>query len=244
MIRRKKESIEWLEFEQFQEFPELIHGVTLRHGGVSRDSYSSLNIGGGSGDDPELIAQNRKLFQECLGVGEVFAATQVHGNRVEWVDSTSGRLECDGLITKERGFPLLIKHADCQAALIYDPMNKVIGALHSGWRGSVGNIYGEAISAFDKPENLLVCISPSLGPCHAEFVNYKTELPEDFLEFQVSPNYFDFWQITKRQLLDAGVLDHHIEFANLCTFSEKDDFFSFRREKKTGRHGTVIALKD
>lgn len=86
-------------------------------------------------------------------------------------------------------------------------------------------------------------IGPSLGPNRAEFINHKVELPSTFLPFQFKENYFDFWEISKMQLSDAGICKEHIEIAGICTYSEEDDFFSHRRDKKRGRNGTVVALK-
>jgi len=111
----------------------------------------------------------------------------------------------------------------------------------------VQNIYAKTIQKLtelgSKPKDLLVCISPSLGPEKAEFINHKTELPESFLPFQVKENYFDFWEISKWQLEEAGVQEKNIEIARICTFCDEKDFFSYRRDTKTGRTGTVIALR-
>ena len=78
----------------------------------------------------------------------------------------------------------------------------------------------------------------------ADFINYKKELPEQFLEFEVAPFYFDFWKISMWQLQLAGVLPHHIEIASKCTYSDSDNFFSYRREGVTGRNATMIWLRD
>lgn len=172
-----------------------------------------------------------------------------HGKNVQVVDAGSKPdiPDCDGLVTKTPGLTLLMTFADCQIAFIYDPIHHVIANIHSGWRGSVQNIYGEAVdkmkSAFgSKPEDLLVCISPSLGPDEAEFMHYRRELPEEFWHFQPRPTYFDFWSISEAQLQAAGVLPHHIEVARLSTYSNPHDFFSYRRDKVTGRHAACLSL--
>lgn len=143
----------------------------------------------------------------------------------------------------------MIKHADCQAAIFYDPVNKAIGAAHSGWRGSVAKIYTKTINAMQKnfgtkPENLLVGISPFLGKDHAEFKNFKLEFPEEFWKYQVKPSYFDFAAIALDELKTVGILPQHVKISTQCTFANPEDFYSYRREKSTGRHGTVIALRD
>lgn len=230
MIRRKKENIEWLEFDQLQKFPEVVHGVILRHNGS--------------------IEKNRKIVADLFDLPNLFETVQVHGNRVQTIPSLDKDIseEFDGMMTKAHNLGLLIKHADCQAAIFYDPKKKVIGNLHCGWRGNVKNIYAKAVEKMKTdfacdPADIRVCISPSLGPERAEFIHYKTELPEEFYPFQVRPTYFDLWAISKMQLRAAGILEKHIEIAGLCTYLEEKDFFSYRREKKTGNNGTIVALK-
>ncbi len=248
MIPRKKENIRWLEFEQLQEFPKLVHGVFLRHGGASTGTFDSLNFGSNIGDNDAHVAENRKRAASALGLEELVGVHQVHGADLAEVLSTPFLKSCDGLYTQTRGLGLLIKHADCQAALFFDPMKQVIANVHCGWRGNVQNIYRKTVEVLQKkfgckPENLLVCLSPSLGPDRSEFTQYKRELPKSFWEYQHKEYHFDLWEIAKMQLTSAGVLEHHIEVAELCTSELKKDFFSYRRDKKTGRHGTVLALK-
>ena len=174
---------------------------------------------------------------------------QVHDTAISEVTKDSPRIfdRCDGLITTERGVGLLINHADCQAALFYDPQKEIIGAAHAGWKGNVKQIYMKMVERFiamgSHPRDILVCISPSLGPDHAEFKNYEEEFPPSFWPFQVTPNYFDLWAIAKRELLDAGIYEKHIAIASICTYCSPKDFFSYRREGITGRNGTIIALK-
>lgn len=250
MIRCKSENIEWLEFELFQPFPELVHGVFLRQGGVSDDPFSSLNFGGGTGDDLEKIATNRKKVLDLFQLTTMYSSKQVHHTDVACLPGEIDQLDkgCDGLITDHTDIALLIKHADCQAVIFYDPKKQVIANVHCGWRGNVHNIYEKTVQKLalrygSSPSDLHVGISPSLGPDHSQFINYKTELPSHFERYQCSESHFDLWQISMDQLLKAGVLKAHIELAGLCTFCGEKDFFSYRRDKKTGRHGTVVALK-
>ena len=128
---------------------------------------------------------------------------------------------------------------------MYDPQQKVIANLHAGWRGNVQNMYHLAVETLRKtydckPANLMVGVSPSLGPCCAEFVHFTAEFPPSFIDFQVRPCYFDLWELARAQWLKAGILPHHIQIAGVCTACNTDDFFSYRKEKITGRNGTVI----
>lgn len=246
MIRKQKEGLEWLEFDLLQPFPEVVHGVFLRSGGISEEAYSSLNVGGGSGDCKDKIAENREKVQKALGLASLISCLQVHGDTVKELSELSLDEGCDGIVTREKNQGLMIKHADCQAAIFYDPVNKIIANIHSGWRGSVENIYGKTVEKMvamgSRPEDLIVCISPSLGPERAEFVNFETEFPFPFWAFQIRPFYFDFWEISRSQLEEAGVPSVQIEIAGICSYDNPKDFYSYRRDKVTGRNATVVAL--
>ncbi|MDX2500846.1 MAG: laccase domain-containing protein, partial [Deltaproteobacteria bacterium] len=119
--------------------------------------------------------------------------------------------------------------------------------VHSGWRGSIDNIIGRTIEAMQHhfgchPDAILAGIGPSLGPCCAEFINYKTEIPQEFWRYKDPVDHFDFWAISYDQLLDAGVLAKHIESCQMCTRCRTDEFFSYRAEKTTGRFAAVIGM--
>ncbi len=249
MIRKQSGEIAWLEFELLADISHLRHGVFLRHGGVSTAPFSSLNVGGTRKlDDPGKVHENRERIRKVLGVDELATCTQVHRDCLAVVPGASEEEldRADGLMTDCSHLALLIQHADCQAAIFYDTKTGVIANVHAGWRGNVLNIYRSTVERMgrvfgSKPEDLLVCVSPSLGPEKAEFIHYHTEWPESFWPFQISPTYFDLWEIGRQQLLEAGILDHHIQFAKICTYSNPDDFFSYRRDKITGGHATLIA---
>lgn len=252
MIRKKKDKIEWLEFELLADIPGLVHAVFLRHGGTSQGPYASLNVHGAPvDDDPENVKRNMEKIREVIGLPLLYK-TQTHTKNVEYVPSQRFQEvdDCDGLITKEKNLGLLVKHADCQAAIFYDPMQRAIANVHCGWRGNVQNIYAETVAkmqayAGSRPEDILVCISPSLGPDASEFINHEHELPKEFLKFQFKPLHFDLWEISRQQLIDAGIVQEHIEIARMCTYSNPDDFFSYRRDKRvTGHHATVVGLRN
>jgi len=250
MLRKEKNGIEWLEFELLAGIPEVVHGVFLRKGGVSQGPCASLNCGGSTEDHWELIRENRRRAAEVLGIAQVVSPYQVHSDRVVSVTGVDlpDREKADGLMTQVPGLGLMIKHADCQAAIFYDPKNRALANVHAGWRGNVHNIYVKTLAQMSqefgtRAQEVLVCISPSLGPLRAEFKHFKEELPEPFWEFQVEPTYFDLWAIARHQLEVCGVLPHHIEIASICTYSYPDDFFSYRRDKPaTGRNATLAAL--
>jgi YfiH family protein len=249
MIKKSKDAMSWLEFELFADFKNLHHGIFLRDGGESTGNYSSLNLGDNTADDPHTVLRNRKKAQSITSLPNFSWMQQCHGKSIQEVKeaSKSPISYCDGIISNRTGIGLAVVHADCQAAIMYDPIRKAIASVHCGWRGSVQNIYSEALFKMkntfgSKPEDIFVGISPSLGPENAQFLNYRTELPESFWAFMVKEFYFDFWEITFMQLKQCGILPNHIQMARIDTYQVPEDWFSYRREKETGRNATFIGL--
>ncbi len=240
MIRKKKSGIEWLEFSLFSAFPELVHGVFFKQEGHSWVSFDKENSNAESA---------KESIRKLLDCEKIFLPHQIHG--VQCVDvyrHFECDLVCDALMTNENSVGLGILHADCQAAIIYDPCHKVIATVHAGWRGMVAGIYGKTISALGerygtRPADLLVAIGPSLGPQHAEFIHYRTEFPKSFWPFRKGEYTFDLWKIALWQLEQAGVLEKRVELAERCTYGDNEKFFSYRRDKTKGRHATVVALR-
>lgn len=229
--------------------PNFTHGIFGRRGGGSEAPYHSLNVSFGVGDDPEVVTANRALLKKALGLTTLISARQVHGNRVLTVISEPpGDFEAEGydaLIANCR-VGLMIQQADCQAVVLYDPDTPALGLAHVGWRGSVGGTIAATVAAMTEafgtePAGLRAAISPALGSCCAEFVNYRRELPAWMHTFQTRPNHFDFPAISVRQLQAAGLRPERISRAGLCTRCEPD-YFSYRRERITGRFATVAAL--
>lgn len=250
------------DFKRLKEFKEVCHGIFSRRNGCSLNSYSSLNMGDNVLDEEESVRENIKRGASFFGLKKIAVLHQVHGKEVVHVKGDSfigldfsldhsmekpletNRLEkADAMITDQKGMGLLIRHADCQAGLFYDPKKKIIAAAHSGWRGNCLNIYKEVVREMgSNPKDVICVISPSLGPNYAEFIHYKKELPESFWRYQVKENYFDFWKIAEDQLLSIGLIPKNIEIARICTYTHSEDYYSYRREKVTGRNGAMIGL--
>jgi YfiH family protein len=254
MQRKKWNGLEWLEFDLLSQFPKVKHAVFTRHGGCSQGAYANLNTGLSVGDNPHHVATNIERISAQLRNDtphwiNYAWGNAVHGKQIAHVHASSPQEAkgCDGLITNQLGRSLMMKHGDCQVGLFYDPVNHATANVHAGWRGSVANIYQEAVRHLQdvfgsNPANIHVCITPSLAPEEAEFINYKTELPDTFWDFQTKPNFFDFWAISTYQLQAEGILPHHIEIARIGTMANPEDFFSHRRDKITGRNASCITL--
>lgn len=227
-----------------------------RHEGVSSAPFASGNVSYSVGDDAGAVTVNRNRIRQELGADFLLSARQVHDDKIFRLSKPlSADLEVngyDGLVTNVKGVALLIQQADCQGVLLHDPVNHVIGAIHCGWRGSVVNILEKGVKAMvdDFGANLRAIhasISPSLGPCCAEFVNHKLELPAAFSAFRVRENHFDFWKISAAQLMGCGLQEENISLAGVCTRCD-ENYFSHRRAvkqglKTTGRHCSVIVLR-
>jgi YfiH family protein len=231
------------------------YGFFNRHGGKSKGQYDSLNLGLHVGDEDSFVYANREIVKNTMGAATLLSALQVHGTKIHVQNKPLvDDIEVEGydaLITNQSGVALMVQHADCQAVLLYDSVAGVIAAVHNGWRGSVQNILGKVIGSMvrdfsSNPDNIQAIVGPSLGPCCAEFRNFQSELPEDFVEFKVHENYFDFWRISAAQLMAEGVQKANVINLEQCTLCS-DDYFSYRKAVQTGdgvtgRNGSVIVL--
>lgn len=248
-----------LEFNHLKDAKEVTHGIFTRTGGISTQPYDTLNIGVNSGDEATAIATNRKLIIMKMGMKPLVFLNQVHGSEVKVLKQDEPDFSinfepgketytADAIVTDMKGVVLVIQVADCQSVMMYDPVKKVVSNVHSGWRGSIGNIVGKCVDHMVKvfgcdPADILAGISPSLGPCCAEFVNYRDEIPEALWQYKLDgKDYFDFWQMSRDQLEKAGLKPDNIENMQICTKCNTDRFYSYRAEKTTGRFACVISL--
>ena len=129
---------------------EVVHGFFTRQGGVSPGAYDSLNVSLAVGDGREPVAANLRRIQQALGLKALAGAAQVHGGRAAVITSADQARqedipEVDILVTTVPGLGLLIKQADCQAVMFYDPVNRVVANVHCGWRGQVQNILKKTV---------------------------------------------------------------------------------------------------
>jgi hypothetical protein len=249
MLLESRNGAAWYQFDHLAEFPEIDHGIFLRSAGISAAPFDRLNVSFSVGDEPEAVRDNRGLVARCMGVAELVFARQVHGAEVLVADDgLPEKAAGDALISAQPGKFLAVVVADCQPILIYDPRLRVVANIHSGWRGSIANIAGRTVEMLKRrfgcaAGDLVVGIGPSLGPCCAEFIHFRTEIPAEFWGYRRDAFLFDFWAISRDQLAAAGVPGANIRTSGLCTRCNTDRFFSYRGEKRTGRFPAVIGLR-
>lgn len=233
------------------------HAVFTRRGGVSSEPFDSLNLSTASGDSLTNVSANLDKLRAYWDTPYIINLKQTHSDLITVVDENNRDLlnmpepteEGDALITALPETVLMVKVADCQPVLLADPVKKVVAAVHAGWRGSVQDIIGKTIGVMQtkfgsKPTDIQAAIGPSLGPCCAEFVNYREELPASFWPHKSGDKHFNFWHISAMQMQAAGIPETNIVISGLCTVCNPDLFYSYRRDKLTGRFGAAITLMD
>ncbi len=205
-----------------------------------------------NGNDFNSLADKFNVIYELHGNEIQLAyAKQVHGHKVVTVEEPGFVGEADGLITKIPEITLAIQVADCGVILLGDRENGVIGALHSGWRGTVAGIVGNAVKQMQKlganPQNLEVFIGPCIS---GQVYEVGEEVASQFDERFVLRNGFEKPHLAirdslKHQILDAGVPEHNLEIDQRCTYLNSELFHSYRRDgMKSGRMIGFIRMND
>lgn len=232
----------------------IVHGFFGREGGVSQGIYASLNACLHKGDDDANIEENRRRICKAMGIDHMVTLQQVHKNEVLMVEAdTQNGHQVDAMVTKTPGKLLAIQTADCAPILLADPVNKVIGAVHSGWRSAVSGIVKETVEAMQalgaQKENIVAAI----GPC----VHQATyEVGQEVFDAAKAPKFFVSSNRENHYLFDLGgyVLNdlkaQGIENAialPLNTYTLSDQYYSCRRsvhakEPSYGGQLSVIGL--
>ena len=239
----------------------IAHGFFGRRGGVSSGELASLNCGLGSGDDPALIAENRRRVADAALAGaKLTGLYQVHGNRCVIVDGDTdldARPEADALATRTPGILLGILTADCVPVLFADREAGVIGAAHAGWKGAISGVTDTTLDAMEGLGARRDHVAVAIGPCIARasyevdesFVQrFLADAPANERFFAAGkPGHamFDIAAYVAARLAAAGVT--RIAIGGQDTYAEADHYFSYRRachknENSYGRQLSVIGL--
>jgi len=250
-------------------------GFTTRLGGVSEGACDSLNCALHVQDNPLHVAENRRRLAAALDFPfEAWTCgEQVHGRHVAVVTRASrgkGRLaredaipDTDALITNEPGIWLTSFYADCVPLYFFDPVRKVAGLAHAGWKGTVLQIAGHTVQSMAKtygtvPGDVLAAVGPSIGSCCYEVDRAVIErIDECLMEIGADEpvrravykpgapgkSMLDLQQLNRQIMIKAGILPTHIEICGMCTGCRTDLFYSHRKERgATGRMASWIGL--
>ncbi len=238
------------------------HGFFGRRGGVSKGELASLNCGLGSGDEPELITENRRRAAEAILPGATLAGVyQVHGRRCIIVDETSdlaARSEADAIATRTPGILLGILTADCVPILFADRHAGVVGAAHAGWKGALAGVAEATIDAMEELGARRAHIAAAIGPCIGR-ASYEVDevfvsrfLADDpanerfFAAGRPGHAMFDIAAYVAARLAAADVPTVAIGGQDTC--AQEADYFSYRRaclrgDNGYGRQMAVIGLR-
>lgn len=260
-----------LGYELMASYPDIFCFSTTRHGGCGKGNYASFNCTPYTGDDSECVARNQALLRSLIPnpPHELVIPTQVHGTRVLAIDegylhaSASERASMlqgvDALVSNRPGYCLCISTADCIPIILYDPVNRVAGIAHAGWRGTVNRIALHTLNKMQtgygcRYEDMVACIGPGISLSAFEVGEevYETFTQEGFPMEYISEwnsathkHHIDLWAANFLQLHECGIPENRIQVAGICTYSQHNDFFSARRLGiKSGRILSGIQIND
>lgn len=230
--------------------------MSTRAGGVSVGPFASLNLGDQVGDAPDAVAQNRLRFARALGAEPVWLR-QVHGHRnVDAAAVGQGEVpQGDAAWTDRPGVACVVQVADCLPVLLAARNGRAVGAAHAGWRGLAGGVVEGALRAVASAagcaaDEVVAWLGPCIGP-------QRFEVGRDVLEafgidargrFTPGPSHdgqprwmADLPGLTRDRLRRAGV--ERISGGAWCTVADASRFFSFRRDRVTGRLAAAVWLR-
>lgn len=253
---------------------EVLAFSTMRHGGASTGAYAEMNINYYCGDDPQAIAENRRLLCSELGIADsqLLYPHQTHGCKVVEIDREllalpSGeqqqRLDgVDAVVTRQRGICIGVSTADCIPIIIYDPRHHAVAAVHAGWRGTVGRIVQKAVGEMavrfgSEAGSMSAVIGPGISKKNFEvgWEVWQQFADAGFAMDEISDSaelndrgcrpHIDLPLCNKLQLIEAGLSLHAVTECGICTYDNAADFFSARRLGiDSGRIFTGVMLQN
>lgn len=226
---------------------------TTRAGGVSVAPYDTLNLGMHVEDNPLNVARNRQLLNACVPTEPVWL-NQVHGVSVVDAGATACVPDADAAFSTSRGAVCAVMTADCLPLLFCNREGTVVAATHAGWRGLCEGVIEATIEAMQVlPGSLMAWLGPAIGPqafevgedVRQEFISQQNEAKDAFAATGVDKCLADIYRLAQLRLERMGVTEIYgggID-QDFCTYTDKNRFFSFRRDGKTGRMATLIWLE-
>ncbi len=236
----------------FEKHPEIIFGFSTKVSEDVKPPYY-FNLSYSVGDDKNIVDKNRKEFFKSLGlsVENVSYQRQIHSDIVQIIECGGDNGASDALITDKKNLGIAIAVADCTPIFIYDKKNKVIAAVHSGWKGTEQKILLKTLNKLhstykSNPENLFCYIGPSISQSNYEVGNEVAELFDKSFSKPNGEKYLlNVCGINYKTLLDFGIPKNQIQKSELCTFEFESLLHSYRRDGNlSGRALGVIAIKE
>jgi len=222
--------------------------VTTRAGGVSAGPYASMNLGVRTDDDPAAVAQNRARLQRCLPQPPKWLA-QIHGTTVVDADALTAIVEADASVARRPGTVCAVLVADCLPILVTDRAGTCVGAAHAGWRGLAGGVIANTVSSMPAAAaDLIAWIGPGIGPTAFEvgddvrqaFCDRTPEHGTAFAPLRPGKWLCNLPALARTALHRSGVTA--VYGGELCTVSNAVRFYSYRRDRVTGRMAALIWL--
>jgi polyphenol oxidase len=235
----------------FEKYHNLIFGFSTKIG-LNRTSPFDFNMSYTVGDNPDKVKINREAFFNELGTttSQVALQKQIHSDIISIIDKPGLIGESDAMITTLPNIGLAISSADCVPIFIYDKKNKLIAAVHSGWRGTKNQILKKTIESLfnrfnSKPENLIIYIGPSISQENYEVgEDVAKQFDEKYLMILEDKIFLDVQKANIDMLWNAGINEVQIERSSLCSFREKDLLHSYRRDgRNSGRALGLLVIK-
>lgn len=222
--------------------------ITTRGGGMSKGPYASMNPADHVGDDPGAVLKNRALLRGLLP-NEPHWLKQVHGTGVHVAGApSSSPPEADACISRTPGAACVVLTADCLPLLLCDEAGTVVGAAHAGWRGLCAGVIERTVEAMGAPgERLLAWLGPAIGPTAFEvgedvreaFMRVDPAAAKAFTPGAAAGKWLvDIYLLARQRLARAGVT--RVFGGGACTYSDNARFFSYRRDRATGRLASLI----
>ena len=222
---------------------------TTRAGGISKPPYDSLNLGMHVGDAPLDVAANRQRLNRYVPTEPVWL-NQVHGIEVVDASTASCVPDADAAFARTRHTVCAVMTADCLPVLLCDQAGTIVAAAHAGWRSLLDGVIEATVQAMNKPGNaLLAWLGPAIGPdafevgdeVRAAFIERDAKAEQAFKPAASSGKWLgDIFLLGRQRLSNVGVTA--VYGGGLCTYHDAGRFFSFRRDKATGRMASLIWL--
>ena len=223
--------------------------ITTRSGGVSVGPHASFNLGLRADEDPQTVEKNRAILRQHLPQTPRWLR-QVHGARVVDADAVTESPDADASVALNSGTVCAVMIADCLPVLFTNRSGTHVAGAHAGWRGLSGGVINNTVdrlkAAGDDPDDLLAFIGPGIGPTAFEvgqdvydaFVTPDAQARSAFTPHTPGKWLADLFTLARRALQRAGV--SKVYGGGLCTYSDAARFYSYRRDKLTGRMAAFI----